>query len=152
MLDDVHTRARQLIDEELIQGLAPAAREWLDRHCETCPECAAVERRTGQAIGALRSVSVPLPPDLAARAQLRVYLRVQAPGPERRWMLWVSFTLCWLLGVASAPLVWHGLESAGRFVHMPTPVLMFLFGLWWAAPAGFAAAIWTIEKKRVQER
>jgi anti-sigma factor RsiW len=153
MPDNVHTRAQDLIDRELVEGIAAADREWLDRHCESCPACAALDRRTAEAIRDLRSVSVPPPPGLAARAQLRVYLRAQElPARERQWTLWISFALCWLLGVASAPLVWRGLEAVGRIARVPMPVLILGFGLWWAAPAAIAAGIWTIEKKRFQER
>ena len=152
MPDNVHARAQRLIAAGPIEGIAPADREWLDRHLETCLECTALARLTDRALRHLRSISVPLPPDLAGRTQFRVYLRAQELRPQRPLALWFSFALSWLLGVASAPFVWSGFEKAGHIVGLPSLWLKLAFGLWWGVPAAIAAAIWAIEKKRIEER
>jgi anti-sigma factor RsiW len=153
MRNDDHATAREWIDRETVEGLATADRERLAKHLEGCEECAAHASATGRALRALRSVPVDLPPGLAGRAQMRVYLRSRDQRePEHSWALWVSFALSWALGIATAPLVWRGLEWAGRTVGVSTVWLKLGFGMWWAVPAIVAAAIFLFEKKRVEER
>jgi hypothetical protein len=153
MPDDVHSRAQQLIECEAVEGIAPPEREWLERHLEECERCSSLVHQTHRAIHSLRSISVPLPPDLASRTQLRVYLRAQELRPYRRAStLWIAFALSWVLGIASAPLVWRGFEWAGRFAGLPTVWLKLTFGLWWGVPAVIAAGIWAIEKRKIEER
>jgi hypothetical protein len=153
MPDDVHALAQNLIEREVVEGIAPPERQWLERHLESCEPCASLARLTHQAIHNLRSISVPLPLDLAGRTQFRVYLRAQELRPGRRAsVLWISFALSWVLGIASAPLVWRGFEWAGRIAGLPTVWLKLTFGLWWGVPAAIAAGIWAIEKRRIEER
>jgi hypothetical protein len=153
MADDEHARAQRLIECEAIEGIGPAEREWLERHLESCELCAGLAGLTRQAIQNLRSISVALPPDLASRTQLRVYLRAQEQRPYRRASaLWISFALSWGLGIASAPLVWRGYEWVGRIAGLPTVWLKLTFGLWWGVPAAIAAGIWAIEKRKIEER
>jgi anti-sigma factor RsiW len=153
MRDDVHSRAQHLIEREAIEGIAPSERESLERHLEHCELCAGLAHQMQRAMHNLRSISVPLPPDLARRTQLRVYLRAQELRPCRRAStLWISFALSWALGIASAPLVWRGFEWAGRIAGLPTVWLKLTFGLWWGVPAAIAAGIWAIEKRRIEER
>ena len=143
---DPHARAKDLINRQAVEGIAGAEREWLEQHISECEECASAARSTQSSIRQLRSIPVSLPPDLAARAQLRVYLRAREPQP-RSWALWVSFALCWLVGVASAPLVWRGFEWFGHVAGVPPLALKLAFGLWWALPAAGAALIWSWEAK-----
>ena len=153
MPDDIHARAQHLIEREAVEGLAPAERQWLQQHLEQCELCAGLAGQTERAIHNLRSISVPLPPDLAARTQFRVYLRAQELRPGRRAsVLWISVALSWMLGIASAPLVWRGFEWAGRVAGLPTVWLKLTFGLWWGVPAAIAAGIWAMEKRRIGER
>src|SRR5690348_10227792 len=115
MPDDIHVRARRLIECDPVEGIAPSDREWLDRHVETCPSCADFRELTRRAIGVVRSASVSLPPDLAFRAQFRVSLRRgELREQDRGWTVWISFALCWFLGIASAPLVWRAFDWFGR--------------------------------------
>jgi hypothetical protein len=153
MRNDEHARARHLIDCEAVEGLEHEDREWLDRHLKSCASCGAAARATERAIGSVRLTSVTLPLDLAARTQYRVGLRAQEALPRRQtWALWFSVVLSWILGVASAPLVWRGFEWAGRYAGVPPLWLKLVFGLWWALPAGLAAAIWAIENRKIEER
>jgi len=153
MPDDVHARAKDLIARQLVEGISASEREWLERHLGACRECAEVAETTEQAIRNLRSIPVALPPDLASRTQFRVYVRTQSmqPAGYHGWTLWVAFALCWMLGVASAPLVWRGFEWFGHFAGVPSLVLKLAFGLWWGVPAAIAAGIWTLEKRRIEE-
>jgi hypothetical protein len=153
MPDDVHAHAQHLIEREAVEGIRPPEREWLERHLEDCDLCAGFARLTERAILNLRSVSVPLPPDLTGRTQFRVHLRAQELAPFRRASaLWISFALSWVLGIASAPLVWRGFEWAGRITGLPTVWLKLTFGLWWGVPAAIAAGIWALEKRKIEEK
>ena len=153
MRTDDHAAARELLDRETVEGLSAADRERLAKHLEGCEDCAAHASATGRALRALRSVPVDVPPGLAGRAKMRVYLRSRdLRQPEHSWALWVSFALSWALGIGTAPLVWRALEWAGRSVGVPSFWLRLGFGMWWAVPAMVAAAIFLYEKKRVEER
>jgi len=153
MRNDDHARARHLIDCEAVEGLERDDREWLDRHLESCDACSAAALATERAIARLRLAPVTLPLDLAARTQYRVGLRAQEALPRRQtWALWVSVVLSWILGIVSAPLVWRGFEWAGRYAGVPSVWLKLVFGLWWALPAGLAAAIWAMENRKIEEQ
>jgi hypothetical protein len=150
---DPHARAQQLIAEQLVEGIGQADREWLEGHAGECAACAAAVIATEQSLRQLRSIPVELPRDLASRTQMRVYLRAQEMRPVRSWTLWAAFALCWVTGIASAPLVWRGFEWFGHFVGVPGLVLKLAFGLWWGVPAAIAVGIWSLEKRaRVEER
>jgi len=152
MPDDVHVRARQLIDRQPVEGITTQEGQWLEAHLQECPACAHRARTTDQAIRNLRSIAVPTPPGLAARTQMRVYLRAQETRPHQAgWVMWTSFALSWLVGVASAPFVWRGFEWAGRLTGLPTVWLKLTFGLWWGLPAAIAAGIWVMEKRSNEE-
>lgn len=152
MPDDIHVRAWQLIERQPVEGITTKERQWLEAHLEACPACTRRARATEQAIRNLRSIAVPTPPGLAARTQMRVYLRAQETRPRQAgWVMWTSFALSWLLGVASAPFVWRGFEWAGRLTGLPTLWLKLTFGLWWGLPAAIAAGIWVMEKRSNEE-
>ena len=55
MSPDFHERARRLIDQERVEGLAAGDREWLGLHLKNCAECARMAVATD---GALRSLRV----------------------------------------------------------------------------------------------
>ncbi len=148
MNEDVHARARRLILEDQVERISPHEREWLGQHLEACPDCLRLANATQNALRSLRAVSVPLPPSLASRAQLRVYLRIDELQTRERggWAFWISCGLSWGLGIASAPYVWRGFEWAGHHIGVPNVVWEMGFGLWWALPALLATGVLLIEK------
>jgi hypothetical protein len=148
---DPHERAKELIAQQMVEGIGGADREWLERHIAGCDACGAHARSIENAIRNFRSTPVTLPPDLASRTQLRVYLRSRSAPAFGRTM-WVALALCWALGVASAPYVWRGFEWLGQFAGIPALILKIGFGLWWAAPAAIAGGIWMLEKRIIEER
>jgi anti-sigma factor RsiW len=150
MSADVHARAGQLIAQERVEGISAAERSWLEEHLAECESCAEQARSTEEAIRALRGVAIPLPKSLASRAQMRVRLRAQELGERepRQRLLWVTCGMSWALGVASAPFVWRAFEWLGKNTGTPKLVLEMGFGLWWAIPALFAAAIVLMENAR----
>ena len=152
MQPDPHARAQELLAQQLVEGIVDADRVWLDAHTAECAECAAHALSTEQSIRNLRSIAIALPPGLASRTQMRVYLRAQEMQPARGWTLWFAFAICWIAGVASAPFVWRGFEWFGHFAGIPSMVLKLAFGLWWAVPAAIAASIWALEKRRIEGR
>ena len=148
MNEHAHRRAERLIVEDHLERISPRQREWLDRHLERCPDCERSAAATRNALQSLRGVSIPLPPSLASRAQLRVYLRIDELQTRERgsWALWVCCGLSWVLGIASAPYVWRVFEWAGHGIGVPNIVWQMGFGLWWALPALVAAGILLIAK------
>jgi hypothetical protein len=147
MTNKLHTRAETLIAKERIEGISTAEQEWLGQHLRECTQCAERASATQQALRSLRTVSVPLPRELAARTQFRVRLRAQElQAREPRWrLIWAMCGASWVAGAATAPYVWHGLEWIGHRTGMPDIVWKMGFGVWWAVPAIVAAAILLME-------
>ena len=150
MNDNLHARAEKLIAQERIEGNSQSERDWLAAHLLECPACTQVAQQTSEALRVLRGMPVPLPRGLAARTQFRVQLRAQEMRerePKRR-LLWIICAMSWGLGIATAPYVWQAIEWIGQRTGAPRLVLEFGFGLWWAIPALFAAAIVILENLR----
>ena len=138
-----HERAQQLFLQSLVEGLAPAEQTWLDAHLRECAECASATATTRELLSALRSVSIAVPSDLAARTQLKVRLRAQqtAEASPSSTLLWIITAASWLLGIFSAPVVWRGFAWLGERTNLPKPVLELGFVMWWAVPALIAVAV-----------
>jgi hypothetical protein len=150
MSDSLHSRARQLLAQERVEGLGSADRQWLAAHLEECRNCAASASELSDALRSLRTAPISLPSGLAARTQFRVQLRAQElreRAPHRR-VLWTTCMVSWVLGVVSAPYVWHIFEWIGQHTGAPRLLLQIGFGLWWGVPALFAAAAVLIENAR----
>jgi anti-sigma factor RsiW len=137
MMENLHTRAKELFAKSLVEGIAPAERPWLDRHLRDCADCAREMATTRDLLGALRNIPIAMPRDLAARTQLRVRLRAQetAPASQSNLLLWLITAMSWLLGLFSAPLVWRGFAWAGNHLRIPKLALEMGFVLWWIVPA-----------------
>ena len=150
MSENLHARAEKLIAQERIEGISQSERDWLGAHLRECATCAQVAQQTNDALRVLRAIPVPLPRGLAARTQFRVQLRAQElreREPKRR-ILWIMCAVSWALGIGTAPYVWQAVEWIGAHTGAPRLLLEFGFGLWWAVPALFAAAIVVLENLR----
>ena len=143
MTENLHERAQQLSAKALIEGLAPAEEAWLREHRASCAECAQEAANLQEALGALRSVAVLVPRDLASRTQLRVRLRAQeiSHAAGGSFWLWMVTAASWLLGVFSAPLVWKLFAWAGGNFGVPKLVVQAGFILWWTVPALVAVSV-----------
>lgn len=142
-----HDFYRRLVLKKRVEGLSGDEREALERHMESCAECAASLQRVESVIVQLRTVPVTLPPDLAARTQMRLYLRAREGRPEGAgWALWASFVFSWVLGVASAPWIWRAFEWIGNWAGVPAVLIKVSFALWWAVPALLTAAVLLLER------
>jgi hypothetical protein len=155
MSEDVHARAKRLIDQERVEGiLADAERVWLAEHLRGCNACVAGADQTERALASLRSASVEMPRGLARRAQMSVRLRADEMQERSagRKLLWAVSGVSWALGVASAPWVWRGFAWAGEHLGVPKPVWEIGVVLWWAVPALFAAgAVLASRKNELQD-
>ncbi len=150
MSENLHARSEKLIAQERVEGISQSERDWLAAHLRECSACAQVAQQTNDALRALRGVSIPLPRGLAQRTQFRVQLRAQEMRerePKRR-LLWIMCAMSWALGIAPEPYVWQAIEWIGERTGAPRLVREFGFGLWWAIPALFAAAIVVLENVR----
>jgi hypothetical protein len=153
MNEEVHGRAADLIAQQHVEEIPPAERDWLERHLQDCHQCAAFAMSTHQALQSLRSFSVSVPPALARRTQMRVHLRIHELAESRRRLcaLWVSCALSWVVGVASAPLVWRAFAWLGRESRLPAFAWQAGFVLWWFIPAGAALGMILWYKARAGE-
>jgi hypothetical protein len=142
MIENLHLRARRLLAESLVEGIAAPDQAWLGQHLRECADCAREAAATQDLLRALRSVTVSVPRDLVARTQLRVRLRAQEASESSRsgLLLWVITAASWLLGVLSAPLVWRGFAWFGGQFGVPRLALEMGFVLWWTVPALLAVA------------
>jgi hypothetical protein len=145
-----HDRARQLIAQERIEGVAAVDHAWLTTHLHSCAECANFAQETAAALGSLQTVHVALPAGLAERTQFRVSLRAQQLNlrePQRR-ALWVAAAVSWAGGIASAPLVWRLFAWLGEYAHAPKIVWETGFALWWIVPALVASVVLLAEHEK----
>jgi hypothetical protein len=150
MNENIHSRAEKLVAQERVEGISQSERDWLAAHLRECQSCAQIAQQTSDVLRVLRGMPIPLPRGLAERTRFRVQLRAQelrAREPKRR-LLWIMCAMSWGLGIATAPYVWQAFEWIGQHTGAPRLVLEFGFGLWWAIPALFAAAIVIIENLR----
>ena len=152
--ENVHGRARQLIAQARVEGIAEADGTWLRIHLEECDFCTEHARQTDRALRSLRTAVIPLPDGLASRTQFRVRLRAQElreREPKRR-ALWLACAVSWAFGIASAPYVWSLFQWFGQRTGVPKLVWEVGFGLWWTIPALFAAAVLLMENSRKGEQ
>jgi hypothetical protein len=145
-----HERACHLIDALHVEGIAAAERQWLEAHLAECPACQVKARASEQALQALRSNTVVITPGLVSTAQARVRLRARElrENQVRMRALWISCALSWVLGVASAPLVWRAFQWIGLHAALPKMVWETAFALWWLLPAGAVAVLVAWNQRR----
>jgi hypothetical protein len=143
-----HARAQQLISQQRVEGNSTGEQAWLSTHLQECEACTALHQQMQAALFALRSMNIDLPKNLAARTQLRVRLRAEElpsrnPG---RFLLWAIAGVSWLLGLASAPLVWRGFEWAGTQLGLPRIVWQLGVAVWWLVPGIVATGAILLQK------
>ena len=150
MTHGVHERASQLLAQRRIEPLPGDDEQWLAAHLAECEACAAVDTCLSEALSRLRTMQISVPRNLASRAQLRVRLRAEElreHGPASR-LIWAVAAMSWILGLATAPLVWRGFEWVGAHTGAPKLILQFGFVLWWGLPALLAAGIVLWQRER----
>jgi hypothetical protein len=148
MSENVHTRAKQLIAQQRVESISADEHAWLSAHLAECEACAAAQSQTANALATFRSLNIELPKNLAARTQLRVRLRAEelpARNPGRL-LLWAIAGVSWLLGLASAPLVWRGFEWLGGELGLPKIVWQLGVALWWLVPGIVATGAVLLQK------
>lgn len=141
--DDPHERARCLIDKERVEGLAASDERWLADHLAVCETCAGQAAATDAALRAFRSAPIPVPRGLAASAQSRVRRRAEELRGQhtRNVGLLAGCALSWLVGVASAPLVWRAFAWLGSAFDLPRAIWVLGFAFWWLVPAVAAVGV-----------
>ena len=152
MSEDDHQRAERLIVANQVEGLSASDQEWLNRHLESCARCAQRADSTERALRSLRSVTVPVGPDLIRATRLRVHARALELRERRAQMtmLWVSCALSWLLGALSAPFVWRAFAWLGERFRMPAIAWQLGFTLWWALPAVAVAVVLVMRRTQAE--
>jgi len=146
--ENIHSRAQQLIAQQRIEGISAEDQAWLFAHLAECEACSALQSQTAQALSAFRSMNIELPKNLAARTQLRVRMRAEelpAHNPGRL-LLWAIAGVSWMLGLASAPLVWRGFEWLGGELGLPRIVWQIGVALWWLVPGVVATGAILLQK------
>jgi len=131
-----------------IEGISVEEETWLAAHLAECEACSAVQAQTARALAAFRGMNIELPKNLAARTQLRVRMRAEempAHNPGRL-LLWAIAGVSWLLGLASAPLVWRGFEWLGDELGLPRIVWQMGVALWWLVPGVVATGAILLQK------
>jgi hypothetical protein len=150
--ENLHTRATQLIARERVEGISSEDQTWLAAHLAECEACSSAQAQTSQALAAFRGINIELPKNLAARTQLRVRLRAEelpAHNPGRA-TLWAIAAVSWVLGLASAPLVWRGFAWLGSEFNLPDLVWQAGVVLWWLVPGVVAVGAVVLQKRKVE--
>jgi hypothetical protein len=150
--ETLHTRAQELIAQQRVEGISTSDQAWLTAHLAECSICSAALTQTAEALAAFRGINIELPKNLAARTQLRVRLRAEEL-PERnpgRALLWAIAAVSWVLGLASAPLVWRGFAWLGTEFALPDLVWQAGVVLWWMVPGVVAVGMVILQKRKVE--
>ena len=137
MNPETHERARRLIDARHVEGISAQEREWLESHLADCPACEARTRSTERTLQVLRSNSVGVAPSVVSATQARVRQRAMELRENQMRMrtLWISCGLSWVLGTATAPLLWEAMAWLGRHFELSPAVWITGFAMCWIAPA-----------------
>jgi hypothetical protein len=152
MNDDLHARAWRLIAMERVEGLAANDQIWLRGHLDACGICAARAEAADAAVQALRTTSVSLPRGLAESTQWTVRRKAEELHAQRtrHVALAVGCTLSWLLGVASAPLVWSICAWGGAMFDLPRAVWLAGFAAWWFVPLAAMGLVILWQRRRAE--
>ncbi len=150
MTNELHIRAQKLIAQQIIESVSPDDARWLNTHLAECESCAAEQRQLRDSLSALRTMHLDLPSNLASRTQFRVRMRAEElreKEPAKK-LIWAIAAVSWVLGLATAPLVWRGVEWLGQTTGAPKLILQAGFVLWWSVPPMIAA--WAaLREKRI---
>lgn len=154
MNDTDHQRAERLMLEASVEALPAADQGWLESHLAACERCAALAHSTTSAIEQLRGISVAIDPELVARTRLLVKFRTRELERTHSWLMpvWILCALSWVIGIATAPLVWRGFAWVGHRAGLPTLVWAGGFALWWAVPALVAVLLLGAGRRQVASR
>ena len=151
MTDDRHERARRLIDRRWVEGLLRSDEAWLEAHLGECDDCERWANRTDAALRTLISLPVTMPYGLAAATSLRVRREAEVRNQLRlrNMGLAVGCALSWILGVASAPLVWKVCAWLGAEFDLPRAVWILGFAAWWLIPGSAAVLLILWQRQRL---
>ncbi len=141
MINDLHAHARKLIAQQHVESVSPDDERWLKAHLAECESCAAQHLQLRASLSALRTMHLDLPRNLASRTQFRVRMRAEElrdKEPAKKF-IWAIAAVSWVLGIATAPLVWRGVEWLGHTTGAPKLILQAGFVLWWSVPPMIAA-------------
>jgi hypothetical protein len=111
MQSDPHQKARYLIDEELIAGIARDDERWLRSHSAECADCASYAETTSRIVRGLKELSFETDPAMNARVQdaLAAYAQRRHSAPPWRWALIAAALL-----IAAAPPVYKNMTDRRR--------------------------------------
>jgi|HubBroStandDraft_1064217.scaffolds.fasta_scaffold81661_3 hypothetical protein len=85
MHSDPHQRARFLIDEAAIAGIASDDQRWLRTHTEDCAECARYAEVTSRIVRGLNALSCESDPAMTVRVQASLAAHAQRPRHAPPW-------------------------------------------------------------------
>jgi hypothetical protein len=83
MNNDLHQRARILIDQAGVAGISQQEESWLRNHAIGCPECQAYAESTARVIQGLGSFSFDVDPELAAHVQKAITRAAETAAVRR---------------------------------------------------------------------
>ena len=140
---EVHERACRLIDANHVEGISAPDQEWLEAHLAGCPACATRAKVNDRVLQSLRSNKVSIDPAVVSATQARVRWRAHQlrENQARLHALWISCGLSWLLGAATAPLLWEAIAWLGRRLEVSHAVWVAVFAMCWLAPATLVGAV-----------
>src|SRR5258707_5261036 len=125
MNSDLHARAQKLIAQQIIEPVSSDDERWLNAHLAECESCAAEQRQLRDSLSAVRTMHLDLPSNLASRTQFRVRMRAEQlreKEPAKK-LIWAIAAVSWVLGLATAPLVWRGVGWLGQTTGAPKLIL-----------------------------
>ena len=153
MTQDVHQRARHLLDAARVEGISTAEQAWLDQHLEECTDCSQAAAETRRALEALRWMAVSADPGMVRATRLQVRMRAHEldESRSRSLLLWASGVLTTAVGMVTLPLLWQGFAWVGQRLHLPDAAWQFAFLAAWFLPAVVIAIMLRQQMRRMRQ-
>ena len=137
MTPENHEKARFLLHRDLVEGISPEDRRWLDAHVEECAACGRYAEFSGRAVRALDWFA--LAPDRAAALRVENVIRRRAEemrsAEAHAKSVWIGTTVGILLTFAGSAVAWRPWAWLASQWNLPLHAGQIVFAAFWLLPS-----------------
>lgn len=136
MENELHERARGLVERSAIEGVTPDEQRWLDSHLSQCRECERFAELSERAVRALGGFSFEVDAGASLRVEETVRARAEqmAASPAGRLRAW-AFPIALGLTVAGSVAMWQVAGLLAAHWNLPPEVWHAGFVACWVLPS-----------------
>ena len=132
-----HEKARFLLHRDLVEGISPEDRRWLDAHVGQCSECGRYADLSARAVRALDGFAIELDPAAALRVENVVRSRAEEmrSAESHAKSLWIGTGVAIFLTFTGSAVTWRTLAWLASQWKIPGPVWQIAFAAFWLLPS-----------------